>query len=196
MAGRDALSLRIEGDAADGGGVRQGFQRGAPGVQHMHRLGDGRGADATLMRRDMLHPFAAEFGELGGGAVGCHAHHAPVIAAAQRAILAVGAEREAGAAMRRHRHPIGRCLRKLRDSHRAVAEPRMQRAPLPPEGEADDPGAQRVRGAALAEQEFHIRRVTHAWQPSKPRRSCGRFRSRPMKTILDLRGSPSFQGPI
>ena len=155
VAGRHPLALGVEGDAADGGRVRQDLQRRAVRVVQVDRLAHGGGAHAALVRRDVLDPARAHRPrDLLDGGVGGDAHQPAVVAAGKEAAARIGAEGEAGAAvMRRRGCPLPRGRRRPRHADRAVAEAEAADAGPPAvPGGGDHPSAEVARDSAAGEQ--------------------------------------------
>ena len=158
VAGGDALAFRVDGDAGNGGGVRQGFERRPAPVQEVQRPADRGGADPVRVGSHMLHPAAAVFGQHFGGLGG--AGQLAVIAAGQEARFDVGAEAQHGAAMR--------LMAGAADMHGAITHPEAGNAGRAAERHAHDIGAEFVRLPPAAQQEFVFGGFAHPSLPLMP----------------------------
>ena len=77
--------------------------------------------------------------------------------------------------------------------HRAIAKGEGDGAIIAGKPRGDHEGVQVLLNAAGVDQEIgFFLDAAHATQASNPRRSFGRLRPRPMKTMRLVRGSPSF----
>ncbi len=200
----DPLALGVERDAGDGRGVLEALQRLAAARTRAPSCPPRRPADGVLAS-----PNAAT----------CSTHLEP-----KRAISATsppGPTRRKrpssppvtqpprpSAAMRQHRPVMRRDADPLalgrRDPHRAVAKregrasrprTRRRRRTRPAPASSPAPGAgypARALARGLAEKGHH----PATWHASNPRRSCGRFRLRPMNTSFERRSAPSGHGPM
>jgi len=205
----DTFALGVERNAADGGGMFQRLERIRPRrITQFHILARGKGDHAALRRipgvgpgRDMFNP-AAPLDQVTDGPIGGHAAQGVVVPPRQEPTRPrIGRDRQD---------------RTIMDGHHL---PRIGLPPIRTRGEDDIPlprdegdllavtrndaaghMGQCAGGATPLQKGFGHGRVhllTHlARQLSKPRRSCGRLRLRPMNTRRDCGVSSAFHGPM
>ena len=196
---RDPLALRVEHQPGHGRGMLEHLERLARGGEDVRGLSHGAGDQPGLrvrMRRHLLHPFRTEPRHVRDRPVPPHAAEPPVIAARDPAL--------GGRGQRQHRPGMdldaGPCAGPGRQVYGAVAQREGRRA-APLEHGAHHIGAQAPLRAAAVQQVLGRGQPAHpfsslTWHASNPRRSCGRFRLRPMNTSLLRRSAPGAQGPM
>ena len=178
------------------------FSFAARAVEQVDLLADRAGQQAGLgvgEAGDVLDPFHAPNAAISADLVADAAELAVIAAGDEAARPASGASASTAPSCTATLAPVPAGARG--EAQRAVAEREGAGGAAAGEG-ARRPRRRRARAMtprvsrmwSARERSGSCRQA--AWQLSKPRRSCGRLRLRPMNTIRLVRGSPSFQGPM